>query len=164
MRDWGRIGSMFARGAVLLLRTCRPDSAARAAVAGLLLRARPSGGIHNRAQSSLQEEGGTRCDALAGVGTLEPYAGIDDAEEDDAIFDSAVRLLQRLQGPTCAATVRDLCDEDVREELHREHGAVNRQARSRRARALAACLVWFYHEERGTVGGEPVGGEPGLES
>ena len=151
---WGRIGSMFARGAVLLLRTCQPDSAARAAVAALVLRrrARLAGGIHDRAHVLPQEEKEACCDDLAAVGALEPYAGFEDAEDDDAVFDSALRLLQRVQGPTCAAAVRDVCDA----ESHVEHGDVHRQARSRHARALAACLVWFYREERGPL-------EPGLD-
>jgi len=144
--------SMYAKASVLLLLSCRPHDAARAASAALLLRhshttSRRGGAL---AASGNASHGATTLDRVnaqasehaqqaayqefltfaegEGGGDLGGYGeGGEEEEEDDAIVDSALRQLQRLQGPTCAATVRDTCGQDPKQ-------------RHRLARALATCL------------------------
>ena len=137
---------MFARASVLLLRSCQPHLAARAAVTALLLRQRS--GRHRGIHDCSSTEGGTDRsahpsaeDLIQGVGVLEAYAKLED-ENDDAVFDLALRLLQRVQGPTCSAAVRDICGHE-----HRH--------RSRLAHALAACMAWFYHQEHALAAQAP---------
>jgi hypothetical protein len=50
-------------------------------------------------------------------------------QDEDGAIDTALRELQRVQGPTCAAAVRGLSDAEKREQL-----------RGRGANPLSACL------------------------